>query len=145
MGPDRMSTTSLPITVPHFQALPSPSTPAAAGYDIAGLTWNAEGTQNTQNRYGYTGRQMTPLQPGQVQPCLRCSSCRQWFFYDELGEGLLPAGFLPFQRNYRFSCAWCPLVANANSEIESEVGVESLLLTKPFKFEAIVDAMVSDR
>jgi hypothetical protein len=164
---------SLPISNPRFDAPPQHSTPPAPGYDIASLEWNSDRTRNRQNQYGYTGRAVqvaeVPSRGSSVlwrstehslwyliveclleQPSLRCSACRQWFPYAELGEGLLPAGFLPFQRNYEFCCAWCPgwkaakktEMCRATKGIDSPVGSETLVLTEPLKFEAIADAMV---
>jgi hypothetical protein len=54
------------------------------------------------------------------------------FGADQLPDGVLPAGFLPFQRNYRFSCAKC-----------SGSGAPTCFPIKAMKFEAIVDAFLN--
>jgi len=55
---------------------------------------------------------------------------------DELGDDLLTVGFLPHQRNYRFTCAWC-------SEACSGDFRETFQLEKPKIYEAIIDAFLN--
>ena len=115
-----------PIAPGPRKGRPLPSTPPAPPYKLEGLLWNRTRTRNIENRYSYSGTWKKHT------AALRCGRCQQFFFVDELGEGLLPEGFLPHQRNYRFNCAWC-----------EPTGAEIFEVTKPKKFEAIVDGFLN--
>ena len=86
----------------------APLAPAAAQYaryDSSRLSWNKPHTRNAENKYSYSGS----CRPAGQGPALRCTSCKNFFFLDELGDGLLTPGFLPHQRNYKFTCGAPPL------------------------------------
>ena len=85
----------------------APLAPAAAQYakyDSSRLTWNKPHTRNNENKYSYSGS----CRPAGQGPALRCTSCKNFFFLVELGDGLLTPGFLPHQRNYKFTCGAPP-------------------------------------
>ena len=124
---------------------PNARTPATASYDRRALTWLDErglpaqttdhvgaGVRNTQRCYSYSG---SCRQAGEG-PAVRCGSCKQFFFVDELGVDTLTPGFLPHQHNYEFTCAWC------NQETSGRLE-ETFELKKPLLFEAMMDAMLN--
>ena len=90
-----------PIAPGPRKGRPLASTPAVPAYAVEGLLWNRTRSRNSENRYSYSGTWKNHT------AALRCARCQQFFFVDEIGAGLLPEGFLPHQRNYRFNCAWC--------------------------------------
>jgi hypothetical protein len=94
--------------------------------------WSGPGVRNKERRYSYSGI----CKPAGEGPALRCDKCKQFFFLDELGPKTLTEGFLPHQRNYSFSCAWCNKESSGKS-------VECFELKKPLMYEAIVDAMLN--
>ena len=57
---------------------------------------------DSQDKYGYTGKPRLLS-----DPMLQCDMCEQWFFLNELQCVPKEASFVPFQRNYRFSCRIC--------------------------------------
>ena len=141
-------------------AAPLASTPSKPPYDMSKLMWNERRTRNNKRQYSYSGRTKEKVS------ALCCTHCRQWFYLDEINHArLLPPGFLEHQRNYRFSCAWCcsrlklgrssrtgssgdtvASAARADSsatETTDSSWVEQFELTKPKKYEAIVDAFLN--
>lgn len=137
-------------------ATPLAGTPVKPPYDCSKLVWNKQRTRNNKRQYSYSGKTKD-------KACsLRCSHCGQWFYMDEINRAeLLPPGFLDHQRNYRFGCAWCNSSLKVNSGSASHdvatsairvtsaaraadpSWVEQFQLTKPKKFEAIVDAFLN--
>ena len=71
-------------------------------YKLTALNWDEAHHFNSQNRYGYTGRKRKLC-----DPALQCDTCEQWFLVDEVGCVGADAGFVAFQRNYRFTCRVC--------------------------------------
>ena len=57
---------------------------------------------NANNKYSYSGK-------GRKlgDPVLQCDVCEQWFHLKEVSCVPKEAAFVPFQRNYRFSCKVC--------------------------------------
>lgn len=57
---------------------------------------------NANNKYSYSGK-------GRKlgDPVLQCDVCEQWFHLKEVACVPKEAAFVPFQRNYRFSCRVC--------------------------------------
>jgi len=71
-------------------------------YSLKSLSWDAQHQFNSQNKYGYTGKQRRLS-----DPMLQCEMCDQWFFAAEV-SCITPADrFVAFQRNYRFRCRIC--------------------------------------
>ena len=74
----------------------------ALPYSIKSLTWDNNHHFNSQNKYGYLGTKRKLS-----DPMLQCEMCEQWFFLTEVGCVPKETKFVPFQRNYRFSCRVC--------------------------------------
>ena len=72
-------------------------------YALKQLNWDQMHHFNSQDTYGYKG------EPRLLSDAmLQCDMCEQWFFLSEVGcvpKDAKP--FVPFQRNYRFSCRIC--------------------------------------
>ena len=81
---------------------PVPSVELKLPYKLTALNWDEAHHFNSQNRYGYTGRKRKLC-----DPALQCDTCEQWFLVDEVGCVGADAGFVAFQRNYRFTCRVC--------------------------------------
>ena len=77
--------------------------PPKLSYRLEALVWDAQHHFNQQNRYGYNGKTWRKYS----DPMLMCEMCDQWFACHEVT--CLPQGaqFVPFQRNYRFTCRVC--------------------------------------
>ena len=71
-------------------------------YSLKNLQWDANHFFNTQNKYSYTGK---GRKLGDA--ALQCDLCEQWFLLKDVACVPKDAGFVPFQRNYRFSCRIC--------------------------------------
>ena len=71
-------------------------------YNLKTLQWDALHHFNSQNKYGYLGK-------GRKlgDPVLQCDLCEQWFLLKDVACVPKDAGFVPFQRNYRFTCRVC--------------------------------------
>lgn len=71
-------------------------------YSLKNLQWDANHFFNAQNKYSYTGK-------GRKlgDPALQCDLCEQWFLCKDVACVPKDAGFVAFQRNYRFSCRIC--------------------------------------
>jgi len=72
-------------------------------YALKQLNWDSLHHFNSQNTYGYKGEERLLS-----DAMLQCDMCEQWFFNSEVA--CVPkeaAPFVPFQRNYRFSCRIC--------------------------------------
>lgn len=136
-----------PVLQPYAvrTAIPLAGTPLKPPYDVSKLMWNERRTRNDKRQYSYSGSNKEKVSS------LRCSHCQQWFYLDEInGPELVPVGFLAHQRNYRFSCAWCCSHAWGNGcggrhepKSTDPSWVERFELTKPKKYEAIVDAFLN--
>ena len=128
-----------PVADELRRCVPAITTPRAPGYDRTRLTWDTLGPEgyacNAEGCYSYSGTNCCQTN-GSLRPALQCKSCSQFFFLDELGDDLLTVGFLPHQRNYRFTCAWC-------SEACSGDFRETFQLEKPKIYEAIIDAFLN--
>ena len=76
--------------------------PYTLPYSLKTLSWDAQHIFNVQNKYSYTGK-------GRKlgDPCLQCDLCEQWFHLRDVSCVPADAGFVAFQRNYRFSCRVC--------------------------------------
>jgi len=76
--------------------------PKKFSYNLDNLRWDAAHHFNEQNRYSYTGR-------GRKlgDPALQCERCMQWFHAKDTSCVPEEVGFVPFQRNYRFTCRVC--------------------------------------
>eukprot|EP01043_Picozoa_sp_COSAG02_P007274 COSAG02_NODE_215_length_28614_cov_43.077047_23_plen_561_part_00 len=137
-------------------AAPLGGTPSEPAYDVRKLMWNERRTRNNLGQYSYSGSTKEKVSS------LRCNCCQQWFYLDEINRAeLCPPGFLAHQRNYSFSCAWCCSAAKPNGSSSGGGGggggdggdggakltdtswVEQFKLTKPKKYEAIVDAFLN--
>ena len=71
-------------------------------YNLKTLSWDAMHHFNANNKYSYSGK-------GRKlgDPVLQCDVCEQWFLLKEVACVPKEANFVPFQRNYRFSCRVC--------------------------------------
>lgn len=113
-------------------------------YATNALTWIEDGpvhettngvfadgpVRNSQARYSYSGTCKNC-------PSLYCTECKQFFYLDELGPDLLTSGFLPHQRNYKFTCAWCHEAGHPGE------CVETFQLKKQKISNAIIDAFLN--
>lgn len=84
---------------PPKRVKPSPAGRAGDGlpYDLQSLTWNRWHTRNEEGKYSYDGCQKD-------SPALQCKKCKQWYYVEDIAEGVVPAGYLPFQENVVFTC-----------------------------------------
>ena len=71
-------------------------------YSLKTLQWDPLHHFNAQNKYSYSGKGRKLC-----DPMLQCDMCEQWFHLDETACVPKDAKFVPFQRNYRFSCRLC--------------------------------------
>ena len=74
----------------------------ALPYSLKLLSWDQFHHFNSQNKYSYSGcgRKLS-------DPALQCEMCEQWFLLKEVKCVGKEDNFVPFQRNYRFSCRVC--------------------------------------
>ena len=88
------------VVTPAAMAAATP--PYTLPYSLKTLSWDAQHIFNVQNKYSYTGK-------GRKlgDPCLQCDLCEQWFHLRDVSCVPADAGFVAFQRNYRFSCRVC--------------------------------------
>ena len=77
--------------------------PPKLSYRLEALVWDAQHHFNQQNRYGYNGKTWRKYS----DPMLMCEMCDQWFACHEVTCMPQGAQFVPFQRNYRFTCRVC--------------------------------------
>ena len=93
------------MTLAEFaaEALPAPIPPPKLPYRLEALVWDAQHHFNQQNRYGYNGKTWRKY----CDPMLMCEMCDQWFACHEVTCMPQGAQFVPFQRNYRFTCRVC--------------------------------------
>ena len=81
----------------------APVLPPKLSYRLEALVWDAQHHFNQQNRYGYNGKTWRKY----CDPMLMCEMCDQWFACHEVTCMPQGAQFVPFQRNYRFTCRVC--------------------------------------
>ena len=80
---------------------PSPEPPKKLAYSLKNLTWDPIHCFNQQNKYSYNGK---GRKLGDAM--LQCDMCEQWFHLKDV-KCVPNSDFVPFQRNYRFSCSVC--------------------------------------
>ena len=71
-------------------------------YALKNLAWDQNHYFNVQNKYSYTGK---GRKLGDAM--LQCDMCEQWFHLRDVACAPKDGSFVPFQRNYRFSCRVC--------------------------------------
>ena len=101
--PARRSRARGEILAMAAEALPAPIPPPKLPYRLEALVWDAQHHFNQQNRYGYNGKTWRKY----CDPMLMCEMCDQWFACHEVTCMPQGAQFVPFQRNYRFTCRVC--------------------------------------
>ena len=80
----------------------SSSAPETLPYSLKTLQWDAMHHFNSNNKYSYSGKGRKLS-----DPMLQCDMCEQWFHLKEVSCVSKDVAFVPFQRNYRFSCRIC--------------------------------------
>ena len=78
------------------------SGPETLPYSLKTLQWDAMHHFNVNNKYSYSGKGRKL-----ADPMLQCDMCEQWFHLNEVSCVKKDVAFVPFQRNYRFSCRIC--------------------------------------